>query len=256
MSLHRFYLPPEQCNGAALTLTGGEAHHALHVLRIRKGDTAIVLDGAGGQYNCEVGESGRDFLQLVVQEKRFVPPLPYQITLLQAVPKGKLFEAIIEKAAELGAWRIVPLLSERVVTRITDARDAAHKAEKWRAVAIEAIKQCGSAWLPQVEPPVTPEQFLARGETPGLSLVGSLQADARHPKAFLRDFPPATQKPPFTIQVWIGPEGDFTLSEISAIQTAGASPITLGRLVLRTETAAIYCLSILNYELQQRDIPG
>jgi 16S rRNA (uracil1498-N3)-methyltransferase len=159
------------------------------------------------------------------------------------VPKGKLFEAIIQKSTELGAARIVPVLSERVVVHLNN-KDGLRKAAKWQSVAIEAIKQCGARWLPRVEAPVTPEEFLERKEPCALALVGSLQSDAKHPKTYLQV---ATK--PKTAAVWIGPEGDFTATEIEAIKASGAHPITLGPLVLRTETAATYCLSILNYEL-------
>ncbi len=247
--MHRFYLPPEHARDDELTLRGAEAHHALHVLRVRRGERVMVLNGNGLERLCEVAEIQRDELRLRAIERRVVPPLPYELTLIQAVPKGKLFEAIIQKATELGAFRVVPLLSERVVVHL-DAPEARAKAAKWQGVAIEAIKQCGSAWLPKVEVPGTIEQILAQGLKPDLALVGSLQPEARHPRTYLREFERAQGRRPATVCVWIGPEGDFTPGELQAIQSSGAHPITLGRLVLRTETAAAYCLSFLNYELQ------
>lgn len=248
MSLRRFYLPPEHCQGERLILGEREAHHARHVLRLRPGDRVLVLDGAGKEFACEVQESEREDVHLRVMEKRSFPPPPCRVTLVQAVPKGKLIEAIIEKATELGAWRIVPLLSERVVVRI-EAAEAAHKAAKWQLAAIEAIKQCGSPWLPQIQAPLTPEQFLAQRQNCELSLVASLQPGSRHPREYFRAFQQTHARPPQTVSVWIGPEGDFTPAELQAIQAAGAAPITLGPRVLRAETAAIYCLSVLNYEL-------
>ena len=147
--MHRFYLPPAQSRDDTLFLTGGEAHHAMHVLRLRQGERVVVLDGAGQELLCEALKPGPHSVQLAVVQRNRVHPLPCQITLLQAVPKGKIIEGIIQKATELGAHRIVPLLSDRVTARL-DEESAADKAEKWRTVAIEAIKQCGSAWLPQV----------------------------------------------------------------------------------------------------------
>jgi len=194
-----------------------------------------------------VDGSDRDKVRLQVIERRFIPPLPWQVTLLQAVPKGKLFESIIQKATELGACRIVPLVAERVVMRLGEKPE---KAGKWQSVAVEAIKQCGSAWVPQVETPVTPAQFLARKEHFDLPLIASLQPGAQHPRGYFTSFLAQHGLPPKTLCVWIGPEGDFTPDEVAAIQSAGALPITLGRLVLRTETASLYCLSVLNYELQ------
>lgn len=246
--MSRFYLPPEQCQGPVVTITDREAHHALHVLRLRRGDAATVLDGAGHELRCEVQDTGRSQLTLAVREKRTAPPLPCQITLLQALPKGKLIETIIEKATELGAARVVPLLSERVVTRIAED-GAAQKAEKWQWAAIDAIKQCGSPWLPRVEAPLTPQQFLQRKEQFELPLVASLPRPAQHPRQYFQAFHKQHGRRPASACVWVGPEGDFTPEELDAILAAGALPITLGPLVLRAETAAIYCLSILSYEL-------
>ena len=247
--MHRFYLPPNQCHDLRLTLKGREAHHALHVVRIRPGDRLTVLNGAGQEFFCQAREQKNDELRLEVLEKHSRPSRSWEITLLQAVPKGKLIEAIIQKATELGASRIVPLLSERVVHQLDD-KGAAQKAEKCQSVAIEAIKQCGAAWLPKVEPPQTPQQFLDRKESFELPLVASLQGDSKHPRQYFAEFQARMKRKPQSVSVWVGPEGDFTLDELDAIQAAGALPITLGNLVLRSETAAIYCLSVLNYELQ------
>lgn len=247
--MHRFYLPPEQCRGKTLTLSGGEAHHAIRVLRLRAGERVVVLDGAGRELLCEARESGRDEVQLAVAQENLVPPLPWKVTLFQAVPKGKIIESIIQKAVELGVHRIVPVLSDRVVTQLSDEAAAA-RADEWRTVAIEAIKQCGSAWLPVVEAPVPPKVCLDRGEKFDLPLIGSLQSDRRHPREYFTSFKRDRGRLPGTICVWIGPEGDFTPAEMNSIKSASALPITLGRLVLRSETAAIYALSVINYELQ------
>ncbi len=259
-----------------LQLDGREAHHALHVLRLKRGELITVLDGVGNEFLCTVKNSSRDAVTLSVSLKNFTPPLPCSITLLQAVPRGKIIESIIQKAVELGARRIVPLLTEHVVTHLGE-KDRANKRDKWQQVAIESIKQCGAAWLPKIEVPMTIDQFLAPHRSGGrqtagfveenkkcsslpkaaapahfeLSLVGSLQSDRRHPRECLGGFQAKHGRLPQSVGVWIGPEGDFTLNELKAIQTSGALPISLGQLVLRVETAAIYCLSILNYELNR-----
>ena len=246
--MHRFYLPPERCAGDSLRLDGREAHHALHVLRLKRGELVTVLDGVGNEFLCAVENSSRSAVTLSVSLKNFTPPLPCSITLLQAVPKGKIIESIIQKAVELGARRIVPLLTERVVTQLDD-EDAADKRTKWQQVAIEAIKQCGAAWLPEIEPPTTLGEFLKHRDKFDLSLVGSLQTERRHPRECFREFQTQHKRLPQSVGVWIGPEGDFTPEELEAIQASGALPVSLGRLVLRVETAVIYCLSILTYEL-------
>jgi 16S rRNA (uracil1498-N3)-methyltransferase len=248
--MHRFYLTPERCAGNALRLDGREAHHALHVLRVKRGEQIMVLDGAGSEFLCAIGNCARNVVELSVSLKNFTPPPPCSFLLLQAVPRGKIIESIIQKSVELGAHRIVPLLTEHVVTHL-DNESAEHNREKWQQVAIEAIKQCGAVWLPKIEMPTTIENFLARKEKFELALVGSLQSGRRHPRECFREFEKAHGRLPRTAGVWIGPEGDFTLGELKAIEAAGAHPISLGRLVLRVETAAIYCLSILNYELDR-----
>jgi 16S rRNA (uracil1498-N3)-methyltransferase len=246
--MHRFYLPPEKCRGNSLRLDGREAHHALHVLRLKRDDHVTVLDGAGNEFSCVVENVAKDSLTLTVKEKKSTPAPPCTITLLVAIPKGKIIESIIQKAVELGAHRVVPLLTERVISQL-DGDGAEHKREKWQQTAIEAIKQCGATWLPKVEAPQTIAQFLAGGETIELPLIGSLQTERRHPRAWFQEFQKQHGRLPRSTGVWIGPEGDFTLAEVQQIQNAGARPVTLGDLILRVETAAIYCLSVLNYEL-------
>ncbi len=246
--MHRFYLPPQRCAGNTLQLEEREAHHALHVLRLKPGEPAIVLDGVGREFLCEVRNVARDSLSLTVNETKISPSPACAITLLVGVPKGKIIESIIQKSVELGAHRIVPLLTERVVTQL-DSEDAESKRDKWQQVAIEAIKQCGAVCLPTVETPMTPAQAIARTGIFDLSFVGSLQTERRHPRDYLNEFQTKHSHLARNVGVWIGPEGDFTPKEMETIRAAGALPITLGDLTLRVETAAIYCLSFLNYEL-------
>jgi 16S rRNA (uracil1498-N3)-methyltransferase len=240
--MHRFYLPPLECQGPTLNLSGAEAHHAIAVLRVKPGETVVILDGAGREFLCEVRAMDRKTVTMAVGETHSSPAPSSRVTLVQAVPKGKLFETIIQKATELGAFRIIPLLSERVTTHL-DNEAVNHKAEKWRHVAVEAIKQCGQRWLPQVDAPISLPALLARREKFDLSLVGSLRNDARHPREYFK-------KKPDTVRLWIGPEGDFTDAELAAIRDAGGLPISLGPLVLRSDTAALYALSVVSYELQ------
>src|SRR5204863_3917624 len=112
---------------------------------------------------------------------------------------------------------------------------------KWQLIAVESIKQCGSPWLPQIDPPVTHQQFLARKEKFDLALLASLQPDAAHPRAYFETFQRDHNRLPESICVWVGPEGDFSPTELEAIRATGALPITLGPNVLRSETAALYC---------------
>jgi len=248
--MHRFYLSPGQCAGATLRLEDREAHHAAQVLRLQTGDYVTVLDGAGHEFHCEATQVAKREVLLRVAEEKFHPPLPARITLVQAIPKGKTFEIIVQKATELGAHRVVPLLTERVVTRLDNERDAAHKVEKWRQVAIESIKQCGSPWLPEITAPMTLAQSLASEAASELSLVAALAGERFHLRQHFERFHSKHQRQPKSISVWVGPEGDFTPGELATLLAQGALPITLGPNVLRAETAAICCLAVLSYELQ------
>jgi len=248
--MHRFYLPPERCAGNSLRLDAREAHHALHVLRLKRGDAVTILDGAGHEFICTVEDAAMNSLALTVKEKKNTAPPPCPITLLVGVPKGKIIESIIQKSVELGARRVVPLLTERVVARL-DEKARQQKQEQWRQVAIEAVKQCGAVWLPEIEIPVLFSAFRFPPSAFELSLVGSLQKERRHPREVFQEFEKANGRLPKSAGVWIGPEGDFTLEELKKIQDSGAQPVSFGQLTLRVETAAVYCLSILNYELQR-----
>jgi 16S rRNA (uracil1498-N3)-methyltransferase len=173
-----------------------------------------------------------------------------KITLGQAIPKGKNMELIVQKATELGAAGIVPLLSERTVVAL-GAEEASKKQEKWQRTAVEACKQSGQNWLPEVSLPQTVEKFISSGPSADLLLIASLQPASRGIKEILAE---ATELAggdrPASALVLIGPEGDFTPSETNQALTAGFLPLTLGPIVLRTETAAIYSLSVLAHELQ------
>jgi 16S rRNA (uracil1498-N3)-methyltransferase len=223
-----------------------EAHHAVHVMRLRAGDQVEILDGAGGVYDCRITTVHKSSVELQVIQQHSVPPLPWQITLFQALPKGKAFDLIVEKATELGAHRVVPIRSERVVG---DYEENERRLERWRLTAIDAIKQCGSPWLTMIDPPVSLKAAVDFIGGLDFTLVASLHPGAQHPGKWFQSVPLA---PRVNIGIWVGPEGDFSPDEMADLTKGGAWPITLGSLVLRAETAAIYCLSIINYEMQRR----
>lgn len=207
------------------------------------------LNGQGAELSCTVEKVGKRGVSLRVYQRSHTPPLPYQITLVQAVPKGKTMETIVQKSAELGAWKVAPIISERTVAHLDEDRTES-RVEKWNWIGIDAIKQCGSAWLPKIMEPIKPSAYLASGERSELNLIASLQPGAKHPRLRMEDFFKERGRKPKSVAVWVGPEGDFTPAEVNAVIGGGALPITLGPLVLRSETAAIYCLAVINYELQ------
>ena len=157
-------------------------------------------------------------------------------------------DLIVQKAVEIGAAEIAPILSDRTVVRL-DEESGASKQARWQTVAIEAAKQSGQNWLPQVRTPQTLAQFFQDHRRFDLQLIGSLQSDAVHLKRILEQFLTEHGDRPGNVLMLVGPEGDFTPAELSLARSQGCRPITLGPIVLRVETAAIYCLSILSYEL-------
>jgi len=246
--MHRFYIAPNRWNLDALVLDEAESHHAADVLRLQPGDRVVVFNGQGTEATAEIVSLSKRSVALKAIHHAKTSPLACRITLGQAIPKGKNMDLIVQKATELGAASIAPLLSERTVVQC-DQADAEKKREKWQDVVIEAAKQCGQNWLPTVQTPLSLKDFFATGDRYDLMLIASLQPDARHPREVFAEYHGASGKKPASVLVLVGPEGDFTPAEIALAKSCGCRPITLGPIVLRTETAALYCLSLLNYEL-------
>src|SRR5256884_5273416 len=185
--MHRFYISPENWNPDALSLSGGEAHHARDVLRMKRGDRAVLFNGRGREITAEVVDLTRDEIRLRKLHESETRPLRCRITLGQAIPKGKNMDLIVQKAVEIGATEIAPLISERTIVNL-DQKDAEQKKAKWQQVIIEAAKQCGQNWLPQVHPPRKLKDFFPHTGSFDLRLIGSLQPDAIHLKRILADY--------------------------------------------------------------------
>jgi 16S rRNA (uracil1498-N3)-methyltransferase len=241
--MRRFYLPPAACKGDTPRLTDREAHHGAQVLRLQAGDEVAVLDGGGTRLVCAVKHVSRKAIELSVRSREAVPRPGFELTLFQAIVKGKAMETIVEKATELGVSRVVPLITERVVSQL-DAERGDSKQAKWQLIAVESIKQCGSPWLPQIDAPQKLNDVLEASGRFDLALVASLRG-GRHVRQWLQTM----KARPSSGCIWIGPEGDFTDAELDAIEASGAKPITLGPLVLRADTAAIASLAILRAEV-------
>lgn len=246
----RFYVAPDAWNPQELVLTANEAHHLAHVLRMNIGERVTVFNGEGMEAAAEIAEIQSDQVKLMTLTITESAPLSGVIAIGQAIPKGKNMELIVQKATELGAVAVHPLISERTIVRV-DAREAAKKCDKWSRVALEACKQSGQNWLPKISVPQAPADFFVNQlQQYDLKLVASLEADARDLRLLLHEFREVNNRRPTSAVVLIGPEGDFTPSEVSAAKNAGCLPLDLGPIVLRTETAAIHALSILGYELR------
>lgn len=236
----RFHLPPDSWQSA--TLTGDEAKHLAQVLRIRAGENVTVFDGCGRRAEAEVLSVSRDEVSLKLGEAITPPPPRPAITLAQAIPKGKNMDLIVQKAVELGVAAIQPL-----VTKNTIVQPGEGKSDKWRRTALEACKQCGQDTLPAIADPLPFDRWLASlSENPGLNLIASLAPGAKPFRDTLRAHPSTT-----SATLLIGPEGDFTPEETAAALAAGFLPVTLGSIILRVETATLFCLSALRYEFAE-----
>jgi len=248
--MHRFYISPNNWNPGAVTLAGPEAHHARDVLRMRAGEKLVLFNGQGREITAEIVDLSGDEIRLRKLHEAETPPLQCRIVLGQAIPKGRNMELIVQKAVEIGAAEIAPIISDRTIVHV-NSENAGQKQTKWQQIAIEAAKQCGQNWLPRVQTPrKLAELFsVASEESFDLRLIGSLQPDAQHLKKLLADYSREHESRPRSVLMLIGPEGDFTPAELSLARRYGCQPITLGPIILRVETAAIYCLSILSHEL-------
>lgn len=249
MSDFRAFCTPTSAEPVEITLSPEESHHLVSVNRAHPRDTVVAFDGRGTEWICELTGARKNAAVLKVRSRQTIPALPYAITLGQALPKGPGMDAIVRKATEIGAARIAPLASERTQVHLEGDRSE-KKIEKWQTAALEAAKQCGNAFVPEILAVQDAAKFMTAARDYDLKLIASLQPGAKSLKAVLRAFQAANHRAPKKVLWLVGPEGDFTPAEMSLSASAGFEPITLGPLVLRCETAAIYALSILSYELQ------
>lgn len=245
----RVFCPSAERAPSQLRLSPEESHHLVTVNRARRGDVVIAFDGHGTEFDCELAVDSKREAVLIVRSSRQAPARTFSITLAQALPKGPVMDAIVRKATELGAARIAPLESERTQVHL-DGERSDKKIEKWQTAALEAAKQCGNPWLPEILPVQNATAFMEAARGYDLKLIASLQPGAKPLKSVLTAFSAMNSHAPKNVLWLIGPEGDFTPAEMSVSKSAGFEPITLGPLVLRCETAAIYALSVLSYELQ------
>jgi 16S rRNA (uracil1498-N3)-methyltransferase len=244
----RAYAPAATVSAAEIRLSPEESHHLVTVNRCSRGDPVIAFDGHGREWITECIEAGKSAAVLRVKAARTARPRAHEITLGQALPKGSTMDDIIRQATEVGAAHIVPLLSERTQVHLDGDRQD-KKLEKWRTAAIEAAKQCGNPWLPEITPVQNLAAFIASAHRYDLKLVASLHAGATTLKTALGHYRVKQGAAPKKALWLVGPEGDFSPGELTAALSAGFQPITLGPFVLRSDTAAIYALSILSYEL-------
>ena len=228
-----------------MTFDGADAHKIVSVLRMHGGDRIEVIDSAAQRFRATVHVDGRSASAHLDEllDAGGDAGIP-EIVVAQGVPKGQKMDFIVEKLTELGVAAIVPLQSERTV--VSDV--SPNKLERWRRLAKTAAQQCGRATIPAVEDPATLEELLARANAFDLTLIPWELAEP----APLRERLPALLEGAKRVLLIIGPEGGFSHAEAAAAQAAGAHAISLGKRILRTETAGLAAVAIIGYASEMR----
>jgi 16S rRNA (uracil1498-N3)-methyltransferase len=235
MRLTRVYVDAALEPGTRVRLQGSAASHVTRVLRLRLGEALTLFNGAGGEYAARIDQAHGGEVTLAVGEQQMIEresPLP--LTLVQGISRGERMDLVVQKATELGVGRIVPVLTERSVVRL-DAHQADRKLIHWRAIVVSACEQSGRNRLPEVLPPAGLREFLRSGAATGTRLLLSPLAPRRL----------AEVKPDGGATVLIGPEGGLSEEEQQAAVQAGFEAVRMGPRVLRTETAALAALALL-----------
>ena len=241
----RIIVSPDAVLGDAVTgKDPDELHHLINVLRVKIGDRLECFDGSGHRYAGPIVQRARHALVMEIRERATEPPRALTVTLAQSLISPERFEWVIQKSTELGVDRILPLLTQRTTVRRLSREQAERKLTRWRRIATEAATQCGRATLPTIGLP-----------QPLRAAVGSLDAQAHVLMPTLVTAAPSLKEELKTRSglkaavVLIGPEGDFTPEEVALARQHGARPVCLGGLTLRSETAAIATLAILQHLL-------
>ena len=245
--MYQFFVEPGQIQGRRIIITGSDVNHIRNVLRMKPGEEIAVSNGTDGrEYRCGIESFTEDE---VICSLRFVKEdgveLPSRIHLFQGLPKADKMELIVQKAVELGAYEVVPVAARRCVARL-DEKKAPSRINRWQGIAEAAAKQSRRGIIPQVHPMMNMREAVAYAHAMEVKLIPyELAENMGHTKEILEAVKPGTD-----IAVFIGPEGGFEQEEIELAMAAGIEPVTLGRRILRTETAGLTVLSWLMYHLE------
>ena len=227
------------------SLPKAEAHHLVRVRRVRPGEAFQVLNGRGAVATCRVTGVDASGPQWQLESRQTCRPLPVEIHLLVALPKGKTFPLLLQKMTELGVARITPLLSEHA--EVSPER-AGHKQDRWQAVLVEAVKQSGNPWMPLLGEPLSLPDALASPPA-GRRVCAALQPGAHPFWGFLENKNEATR----AVEVFVGPEGDFSPDEYARLRQGGCRFVSLGPIVLKVETAASLVCGMIAQEAYSRE---
>jgi 16S rRNA (uracil1498-N3)-methyltransferase len=239
------FLPPEKLASTEIIITGKDARYLSHVLRVKPGEQLLLLDGLGTRHVCSITEiTAREVTARKIREETRSAESPLQVTLVQGIPKGSRMDFIIQKSVELGVKKIIPLITDRSLVRDTG------KVLRWRKIARSAAQQSGRGKTPEVLPPEGFHEFLCGKQVDGLKALRKrgiiLWEDetGRTLRKALEYFRQAGE-----ILLLVGPEGGFSKEEVDRAVDRGFITVSLGPRVLRTETAPLSALSIIQYEM-------
>lgn len=246
--MYQFFVSPEQISGKAVTITGADVNHIKNVLRMKPGEEIAISNGVDNkEYRCAIESLNDDSIQctlLFVKEDGL--ELPSKVYLFQGLPKADKMELIIQKAVELGIYEIIPVETKRAVVKL-DAKKAASKVSRWNAIAEASAKQSKRRVIPEITRPMTFKQAVQYAKELDVKLIPyELSEGMPETKRLIEGVQPGQ-----SVAVFIGPEGGFAEEEIALAQENDISPITLGKRILRTETAGFTVLAWLMYHLEQ-----
>lgn len=249
MTAPRFFVPPEWIKGEQVSLTDEVAHRLRNVLRMKQGESVIVLDGSGIEREVLLERVARNVAMGRVVEERRSPAEPFtRITLYQGVLKASRFEFALQKGVEVGISRFVPLIAERCV--VSSVEDASGKVERWGSIVRQAAEQSHRGMLPTLEPATLFTQACQKARMS--SALGLIPWEEEE-EASLRDVLAAVERPggaaEMNVALFVGPEGGFTREEVKMARGYGIRPVSLGPRTLRSETAGVIAAAIILYEM-------
>lgn len=244
--MNHFFVDPAQVKDGQIRIEGGDVNHIKNVLRMKPGEYMEVSDGSGKRYLCRLKEIQPDFVLAGVEDIWADDvELDGRIYLFQGLPKSDKMELIIQKAVELGVFEMIPVATKRAVVKL-DEKKADKKMARWNAIAEGAAKQSGRSMIPKVHEVMSFADALRYARTLDVRLIPYEKAEGMDTmQEALKLVVPGK-----SVAVFIGPEGGFEESEVGLAMTYGVIPVSLGRRILRTETAGFTVLSILMYHLE------
>lgn len=245
--MQHFFVVPDQVRDGYIEITGSDVNHMKNVLRMKTGEQLEISDGNNKKYLCEIESLEADKVTArILEEREAENELPSKLYLFQGLPKSDKMELIIQKAVELGAWEVIPVATKRAVVKL-DQKKAAKKRERWSGISESAAKQAGRNVIPEIKQVMNFQEALSYAKSLDVLLIPyELAEGMQTTKERIQAIQPGQ-----SVGIFIGPEGGFEQEEVKLAMEAGAYPITLGRRILRTETAGMTMLSVLMYHLEQ-----